>query len=312
MKQTTLMTIVALALAAPLAAQTATTQAQDELKLTVEKKLASMAVQAKTTTGAPYSAETTTESVQVLADGNRIVKRTVTRVYRDSDGRTRTETLGTNASGDNGVMLRITISDPVAGIGWTLDPQSRTATRNSVMVVSGSGYVVSGGVAGGIVSGSGMGTGTGSGVAGPIVNTSVTYPGGGTGGKVVTTTVDGYTVTAEGGSLLPVKTGAPGPGDLTREDLGQQTIEGVTATGTRTTTTIRAGAIGNEQPIRTVSEQWFSPDLKVLVLTKYSDPRNGETTYRLSGILRTEQPRSLFEVPADYTVQQSVIKRDTR
>src|SRR5262249_9476243 len=87
-----------------------------------------------------------------------------------------------------------------------------------------------------------------------------------------------------------------------REDLGQQTIEGVVATGTRLTTTIPAGAIGNEQPIKIVSEQWMSPDLKVIVLTKHSDPRTGDTTYRMLNIARSEQARSLFEVPPDYTV----------
>ena len=91
--------------------------------------------------------------------------------------------------------------------------------------------------------------------------------------------------------------------------LGQQTIEGVSATGTRTTTEIPAGAIGNEQPIKIVSEQWFSPELQVLVLTKHSDPRTGETTYRLTGVVRAEQARSLFDLPPDYTLQESVIRR---
>jgi hypothetical protein len=87
---------------------------------------------------------------------------------------------------------------------------------------------------------------------------------------------------------------------VTRQDLGQRMIEGVNALGTRTTTTIPTGAIGNEQPIRIVSEEWFAPDLQVLVMTKHSDPRSGETTYMLSNIIRAEPDRSLFEVPADY------------
>ena len=81
--------------------------------------------------------------------------------------------------------------------------------------------------------------------------------------------------------------------------------------GTRTTTTIPAGTIGNEQPILIVAEQWFSPDLKVLVMTKHSDPRTGETTYRLTNIVQTEPARSLFEVPADYTLKDSVIRRQS-
>ena len=58
------------------------------------------------------------------------------------------------------------------------------------------------------------------------------------------------------------------------------------AQGTKTTTVIPAGALGNEQPITIMSEQWFSPDLQVLVMTRHSDPRTGETTYRLANVVR--------------------------
>src|SRR2546423_13194036 len=45
--------------------------------------------------GAPYSAQAITESVQTLADGNRIVHKNTAQVYRDSEGRTRRDrTLG--------------------------------------------------------------------------------------------------------------------------------------------------------------------------------------------------------------------------
>ena len=103
---------------------------------------------------------------------------------------------------------------------------------------------------------------------------------------------------------------APG-GNVNKEDLGTKVVEGVAATGTRITTTIPAGAIGNEQPILIVSEQWSSPELKVLVMTKHNDPRTGETTYRLTNIVQTESARSLFEVPADYTITESVIRRQS-
>ena len=105
--------------------------------------------------------------------------------------------------------------------------------------------------------------------------------------------------------------GFAGGGNVNKEDLGTQVVEGVAATGTRITTTIPAGAIGNEQPILIVSEQWFSPELKVLVMTKHNDPRTGETTYRLTNIVQTEPARSLFEVPADYTLKESVIRRQS-
>jgi hypothetical protein len=78
-------------------------------------------------------------------------------------------------------------------------------------------------------------------------------------------------------------------------------IEGVQAEGTRTTLTIPAGAIGNDLPIQVVSERWYSPELQTVVMTKHSDPRMGDTTYRLTNINRNEPAPSLFQAPADYT-----------
>ncbi len=89
------------------------------------------------------------------------------------------------------------------------------------------------------------------------------------------------------------------------EQLGTMTIEGVQAVGTRTTTTIPAGQIGNDRDLNIVSERWYSPDLKMTVLSKRTDPRMGETTYRLTQINRSEPDPSLFQVPADYTVTEA-------
>ncbi|HUB78957.1 MAG TPA: hypothetical protein VMB03_09185 [Bryobacteraceae bacterium] len=86
------------------------------------------------------------------------------------------------------------------------------------------------------------------------------------------------------------------------ESLGSKTVEGVTAEGTRTTITIPAGQEGNEQPIETVIESWYSPDLQMVILSKRSDPRNGETVTRYTNIVRGEPAHSLFELPADYKI----------
>ena len=93
------------------------------------------------------------------------------------------------------------------------------------------------------------------------------------------------------------------PLDVKTESLGTQLIEGVQAEGTRTIVTIPAGQIGNEKDLQTVSERWYSPDLQTVVLRKQSDPRFGDTLYRLVNIQRAEPPASLFEVPADFTVR---------
>jgi hypothetical protein len=102
---------------------------------------------------------------------------------------------------------------------------------------------------------------------------------------------------------------APGGGNVKTEALGERDIDGVRAEGTRTTITIPANAIGNQAPVITVSERWFSPDLQAVVLTQRSDPRFGKTVYRLVNIVRTEPPAELFEIPADYRIEEQTLPR---
>jgi hypothetical protein len=94
-------------------------------------------------------------------------------------------------------------------------------------------------------------------------------------------------------------------GTLKKDDLGTQTIGGISAQGTRYTRTIAAGQIGNDKVILIVSERWYSPDLQVVVKSTRSDPRLGQTTYTLTNVLRTEPTATLFAVPGDYTVQDA-------
>jgi hypothetical protein len=89
------------------------------------------------------------------------------------------------------------------------------------------------------------------------------------------------------------------------EQLAPQQIEGVQAEGTRVTTTIPAGTIGNQAPINIVGERWFSPELKVVMLSQQTDPRFGETIYRLENVVRAEPAAELFQVPADYKIEEA-------
>jgi len=90
----------------------------------------------------------------------------------------------------------------------------------------------------------------------------------------------------------------------TTTDLGTQTINGVTAQGTRITRTIAAGQIGNVKPIVIVTERWYSSELQTYVMTKKTDPVMGDTVTQLTNIQRTEPDASLFKVPSDYAVSQ--------
>lgn len=232
-------------------------------------------VTSRVTVDRPYSAEAVNESLQLLPDGNKIQRTSVTRVYRDSAGRTRREMLN-----DDGTVRSITISDPVSKVSYTLDPATKTATKGGAAVVS-----------------TGAGGGGGSvATAAPSVRAiktetgAVTVSGGGSGGA----TAGVATLTRSGGALIA--------GNSSREALDAQVIEGLNVTGTRTTTIIPAGQVGNTQELKVVSEQWMSDDLQLLVMTRHSDPRSGETLYRLRSVVRGEPDPSLFTLPADYTV----------
>ncbi len=86
------------------------------------------------------------------------------------------------------------------------------------------------------------------------------------------------------------------------EDLGTLTVNGVAARGTRITTVVPVGAIGNDKEFRSVSERWFSPDLNLLIKSVSTDPRFGTTTYELTNISRQPPDASLFQPPADYSI----------
>ena len=88
--------------------------------------------------GQPYSAEAVNETTQTLADGNTIVNRSSTMIYRDSEGRERREEsigkIGTlNADGTAAKV--VFISDPVAKVSYALHPDDRTAEKMSAPMV---------------------------------------------------------------------------------------------------------------------------------------------------------------------------------
>jgi hypothetical protein len=263
-----------------------------------------VSVETKPVIGVPYSAESVRESVQVLADGNRIVRRSVSRVYRDGKGRTRREELG-----PDGQVSSIAISDPASGTSFMFDPAVNVAHRTRVAM-----FTAQAAASGDAKTEKGV-TVSYSSESKPHAELKAAQEAelkarqhaeqavASHAGAKAHVTGEQVTISSVG----PVTWVAAGSAGISstakKEDLGEQLIEGVPAKGTRTTTVIPAGAIGNELPITVTSEEWFSPDLKVLVMTKHADPRSGETTYRLTGITRGEPDPSLFELPAGVTIK---------
>ncbi len=225
-----------------------------------------MSMGGRLVTGAPYSAQTTTQISQTLGDGNHI-KRTITgQVYRDSQGRTRREhslpAIGPWAVEGKAPQM-ILIHDPVAGVHYVLNANDKTAVK-------------------------------------------MTPPAGAGGGRFGANRQWHDKGEGQNSPDGQFSNGPHGKGNhqVVKEALGKQVIEGVETEGTRETITIPAGEIGNERPIQMVSERWYSADLQMVILAKRSDPRMGESVYRVTNIVRTEPSATLFVVPADYTVKE--------
>ena len=230
---------------------------------------------------APFSADAVTTVTQTLADGTKIEQRTTARWYRDSSGRVRREQtvigldrLNPSAQPQTTITFDSVPGDPQP---YVLNPAARTARRG----LRGIQWLT-------------------------LRNGSSSLP-------------LAYTVYASGqgrpDSNLWISTGrtlgweiaqqrAPIPPDLkpVEEQLGTRQIDGVTATGRRSATTIPAGRIGNDRAIQIVEEQWESPELNMVVSSRFSDPRTGVVEYRLTNINRSEPRADLFAVPSDYTV----------
>jgi hypothetical protein len=223
---------------------------------------AEMAGAGEVVTAAPYTATATTESTQVLADGNRIVNKTSSFVARDSQGRTRRETdlhrIGTMQVDSPKTVF---INDPTTHTQYIFTPGGE-ATK----VVRSQGTWKEGPQIIDLRNGKG--------------ERHIKE-------KVIVNVQGAHEGQQSKESSEQVK----------HEDLGTQTIEGVSAQGKRETVTIPAGQIGNERPIEIVTETWFSPELHTMVLRKHSDPRMGDSTYRLTDIKRNEPDAALFQPP---------------
>ncbi len=202
----------------------------------------------KVVTGAPFSAQVTRETVQVLSDGTRVDQKMTGSVARDSAGRTRQEmtfnSIGPLSASGQAPHIAF-IRDPAAGKTYILNEDKQTVlTMNR-----------------------------------------------------------------------PARAGAEGDARWMRQNdqsrhenanvqttsLGTKTIDGLTVQGTKVTRTIPAGRIGNDKPMVITREEWYSPDLQMVVSSTRTDPRFGTTTYQLTNINRSEPSETLFTVPSGYT-----------
>jgi hypothetical protein len=291
-------------------------------------------------TGAPFSADSATVVTQTLGDGTRIEQRVTAKFYRDTTGRVRREQtiIGLDALTPAEPSRTMITFDSVPGdpMPYALDPVARTVRRmprGSFGGGAGLGTVQLDGLT---FRGRGAGSPADAGAAGSSVAAARLEAAKKTLEALLSRlnpehpdVVRARQTVAEEEAKLNMSrevervvnqvnqlslslnqvtsrqmSAAPIPADVraTEEQLGTRQIEGVRAIGRRTTAIIPINRVGNDQPITITDERWESPELRLVVYSRFSDPRTGVIEYRLTGINRTEPRADLFTVPPDYTV----------
>jgi len=235
----------------------------------------------------PYQAQAVTEVKQTLADGSHITQTTTATVARDSDGRTvRVQKLGAMgpwksapASSEANAPTLTTVFDPVAQTH--IDYSSENKVAHSLPMLPP------------LAKGESNVTRSFAVFAGAPVADGP--------GQVTNFAFKTRTDSAEVANA-----------NIKTESLGDKAIDGISVAGTKMTSTIPAGTIGNDKDLVVTRETWYSPDLKLVIQSIQNDPRFGETTYSLTNIQRNEPDPSLFQVPAGYKVEKVPVTIQTR
>ena len=234
--------------------------------------------------GPPYTADTEKEVTQVLADGTRISRKTSGRMARDAQGRTwrMTDASGSGNPRGGPTPEMIMIVDIGAHSVYMLMPTSKMALKMVLPDLEAAKKQAM--------------DSAWAGRAKPLATPGQASP-----------SVPQPAGPQQTGTQPSPSTIASNPllsGNTQTESLGERSVEGVIAQGKRYTSALAAGTIGNDRPIEVVAERWYSKELQGTVMMRISDPRKGEAVFRLVNIRLEDPPASLFEIPADYTVQE--------
>lgn len=221
---------------------------------------------------APFSAVVITQYDRVLGNGNHIHRETRGKVYRDDQGRVRTETEFATPGNGGEQFLRVTILDPVQHSVIHLDPRNKIATvTHTTQTVAASDAV-----------------------SAPRHGTMV----------MATPLNDSGQPSGPPTKIQTQHSAANSASTVKTETLGTKSVEGVEAVGTKTTRTIEGDPGGNEQPIISVTDSWYSRDLQIVVLNETDDGQSGHNSMKLVNIVRAEPNPQLFLIPQDYTVKE--------
>lgn len=262
---------------------------------------------AQAVAGKAIFAQFITEHHQSFTDGNRISRSTFSSIYRDVQGRIRRESQLSMPGMSAGIAATfITIVDRQLGYSYVLDPQEMVAHRYQLNA-AGPSYVArlsARTVGNALLSPNSKQLATSAANSPTPGNSAAQWPPHAFASRHVQAGGPGVDV-ADSSGVPSMRIDQPflaAPNPVRTENLGEQMILGFRAHGTRVITTLPAGQIGNDRPIDIVSEQWFSPDLEMVLRSLHRDPWAGEFTTTVTQVVRGDQPAALFEVPAPYKV----------
>jgi len=105
---------------------------------------------------------------------------------------------------------------------------------------------------------------------------------------------------AADGGALPASNG-----NLTRESLGQKTIDDLPVTGIREMRTGMAGTQGSSRVAISSTDAWYSSDLHMDLSVLRNNPQMGQVTLTVSDLVRGEPDHSWFAVPSGYAVRKA-------
>lgn len=211
-------------------------------------------------TGLPFSADVVEENDKLLADGNRIHYEVHGKIFRDSEGRMRTETEAPVFNSGSKPFVHINITDLVEGRIIFLDMEHKIATVNLL--------------------------------------------GRPTAPAAIATPKDSSDKNPKVQPRLTIAIHNSAPPDPAPEDLGTSQIEGFTVQGTRSTHIMSAGMIGNDRPIATTTERWFSVEFKMDLVNITENPEAGKHVRKLVNIHAGEPDPLLFQIPPDFKVKE--------
>jgi len=86
------------------------------------------------------------------------------------------------------------------------------------------------------------------------------------------------------------------------EELGTSNTGGEDLTGYRDILTLSPGVMGNDQPLVSTRESWYSSHLGINLISKVDTPTTGKQVFTVDRLTTSEPDPKFFEIPEGYKI----------